>query len=84
MTNPRDFMAASSAAAIPVDCGPDSSVRTARVTRLRLRSVFRRIIAAVAERRERKATERTIRYLRTRKDLSEEFRIELERRFMGQ
>jgi hypothetical protein len=81
-------MADSSTIAIPVDRGrigdPGSCVLTARVIRPRLRSVLRRIIAAVAERWERRATERTIHYLRTRKDLSEEFRIELERRFMGQ
>jgi hypothetical protein len=46
--------------------------------------VFRRIINTVIEGRERKAAEHIAQYLSERKDLREAYRVELERRFMGQ
>jgi hypothetical protein len=49
-----------------------------------LRSVFRRIINSVIEGRERKAAEQIAQYLRERKDLRDAYRVELERRSMGQ
>jgi hypothetical protein len=82
-------MAVTSTIAIPVDIGraeshPPSSAPAAGVIRPTLYSMLRRIIDALADRWERKASERAIRFLRTRRELSADFRNELERRFMGQ
>jgi hypothetical protein len=49
-----------------------------------LRSMFRRMIDVFIEGRQRKATQYAADYLRDRPDLRGDFRIELERRFMGQ
>lgn len=49
-----------------------------------LRSMFRRMIDAIIEARERKASQYAADYLRDRPELRDDFRIELERRFMGQ
>ena len=48
-----------------------------------LRSVFRRMIDAFIERRQRKASQYATDYLRDRPELRDDFRIEFERRFMG-
>jgi hypothetical protein len=49
-----------------------------------LRSIFRRVIGALIEARERRASQYAADYLRDRPELRDGFRIELERRFMGQ
>jgi len=49
-----------------------------------LRSVFRRLIDSIMEGRQRKASQQVAQYLHDRKDLRDDFRIEFERRFMGQ
>jgi hypothetical protein len=49
-----------------------------------LRSAFRRVIDAFIEGRERKASQYAADYLRHRTELRDDFRIEFERRFMGQ
>lgn len=90
MTKAKDPTIASSIIAVaPFDLrhtdsfDPSSTKREAAV-RPTLRSLLRRIGAALVDRWERRASEQATRYLRTRKDLSDDYRNELERRFMGQ
>lgn len=49
-----------------------------------LRSVFRRVFDAFIEGRRRKAAREIAEHLRYRGHQSDDFRIEFERRFMGQ
>ena len=82
--------ASSSAIALPIEderagaLDPQATVLNSPAAASKLRALFRRVIDALIERFERRASQEAIRYLRTRKELSDEFRQELERRFMGQ
>ena len=49
-----------------------------------LRSLVRRMFDAIIEGRQRKASQHIAQYLQDRPELGDDFRIELERRFMGQ
>jgi hypothetical protein len=49
-----------------------------------MRTVFQRLVAAFVARYERRAARQAVHYLRTRKELTQDYRNELERRFMGQ
>ena len=90
MKSARDAAAASSVIVVTqfairhTDSLDPPSTRLDAAVRPTLRALLRRIGAALVDRWERQASDQATRYLRTRKELSDDFRNELDRRFMGQ
>jgi len=93
MDDARDAMSTSSACALRIEdeqtaldpaFAPQPEYSAASTPDGRLRTMLRRMVAAFVARYERRASQQAMHYLRTRKELSQDYRNELERRFMGQ